>query len=776
MKRRFLLCGFLLALSLAAAANGEDRFASMDPAIREQLFDASYLRNMERYDEAAEIYRRLAGDDNPEAYRQLGIMISDGTYADPEGRDAVVFMELADKHGGDWYRFQSGWNYFLGEYGAPRDKDRAREIAEELIRKDYHGGYDLLSYFERDDKEAVRILLEGVRAGSGSCALRLGVFYIMGRGVEENKGEAHRYLIMAAELDITDTLLILNILSRDFDATSEARLRLARRFEKYCLASSNPDDAVHFLELSECYRKGKHLPKDDGRADFWLEQAKAFGGKRILGILERRAAESSEPDNDEDSSAVLPPDEPAPERRDGEQADAGEKDINQVLFEAMMEEAEKRVAMEDWAAAVSCYESAIDVEGYENHPDALAGLRRARERLDDTPADKRDEAIKAYRNQQYQQAFAALHALRDTDDKLIHLYLAESYFFGRGTDRDYGLAIRFAGKPSLHDEPGARFILGRCYQNGHGVEKDSAAALRHYRVAAERGHPEAQFILGWMHMVGVGTQINYQEAEKWYRPAAEAGDVNAQNNLGLILCYGMGRPKDEAEGMKWLRAASESGDAVTQGNYAVILLNHGNYAEALEMAKKAAVHGDANANFVLGGLYANGYGVPKSDAEAEKYYRLAAEAGHARAQDSLGVLLYLSGRYSEALEWARKAVSQGDISAHNLLGNLYNNGHAVTKNVAEAERLYRIAADGGIGAAQTNLGGLLYSRGEYAEALKWCRLGAESGFTDSMHFLGHMHYEGKGTPQNFGEARRWFAMAVQNGFAGCNMSRAALGY
>ena len=59
-------------------------------------------------------------------------------------------------------------------------------------------------------------------------------------------------------------------------------------------------------------------------------------------------------------------------------------------------------------------------------------------------------------------------------------------------------------------------------------------------------------------------------------------------------------------------------------------------AEAGRWYRLAAEQGDAAAQRNLGLMYANGRGVPEDDAEAVRWYRLAAEQGLASAQYSLG--------------------------------------------------------------------------------------------------------------------------------------------
>ena len=70
-------------------------------------------------------------------------------------------------------------------------------------------------------------------------------------------------------------------------------------------------------------------------------------------------------------------------------------------------------------------------------------------------------------------------------------------------------------------------------------------------------------------------------------------------------------------------------------------------------------------------MYANGEGVARDYAEAVRWYRKAAEQGHAVAQNKLGVR-YARGEgvardYAEAVRWYRKAAEQGDVEARRAL-------------------------------------------------------------------------------------------------------------
>ena len=96
----------------------------------------------------------------------------------------------------------------------------------------------------------------------------------------------------------------------------------------------------------------------------------------------------------------------------------------------------------------------------------------------------------------------------------------------------------------------------------------------------------------------------------------------------------------------------------------------GDFATALREWRPLAEQGIANAQFNLGLMYANGYGVPLDNKTAVKWYTLAAEQGHARAQNLLGLMYALGEGVIQdnvyAHMWWNIAASSG---AKNAIGN-----------------------------------------------------------------------------------------------------------
>jgi uncharacterized protein len=83
-------------------------------------------------------------------------------------------------------------------------------------------------------------------------------------------------------------------------------------------------------------------------------------------------------------------------------------------------------------------------------------------------------------------------------------------------------------------------------------------------------------------------------------------------------------------------------------------------------------------------MYDEGKGVPQDYAEAVKWYRRAAEQGHARAQHNLGAM-YFNGRgvlqdCVEAEKWRRRAAEQGFAEAQMSLAGAYATGEGTTQD------------------------------------------------------------------------------------------------
>ena len=74
-----------------------------------------------------------------------------------------------------------------------------------------------------------------------------------------------------------------------------------------------------------------------------------------------------------------------------------------------------------------------------------------------------------------------------------------------------------------------------------------------------------------------------------------------------------------------------------------------------------------------------------------------------------------------------------------------------------------------------NLGVMHYegrgTRQNYEEAAQWFLKAAEQGNRDAQYNLGIMHKQGRGVVQNYAEAYKWLHLAALNGDAGAAQDR-----
>ncbi|MBX9755748.1 MAG: sel1 repeat family protein [Pseudomonadaceae bacterium] len=121
----------------------------------------------------------------------------------------------------------------------------------------------------------------------------------------------------------------------------------------------------------------------------------------------------------------------------------------------------------------------------------------------------------------------------------------------------------------------------------------------------------------------------------------------------------------------------------------------GNYAQAQTELGPLLEKNDPRAQYSMGVLYENGFGVSKDPAQAAAWYLKAAEQGNSDAQFNLGAMhehgVGIPVNYPEAVRWYRPAAEQGDIDALSNLGVLYNNGQGVPQDKVLAMTLYNIS-------------------------------------------------------------------------------------
>jgi TPR repeat protein len=137
----------------------------------------------------------------------------------------------------------------------------------------------------------------------------------------------------------------------------------------------------------------------------------------------------------------------------------------------------------------------------------------------------------------------------------------------------------------------------------------------------------------------------------------------------------------------------------------------------------------------------------------------------------------VSQNYKSAVKWYKLAAEQGHASAQYNLGGMYDTGRGVIQDYKIAVKWWKPLGERGNAIAQANLGGM-YNKGQgvpkdYKIAVKWWTLAAEQGDATAQHNLGWMYQKGDGVPQDYKTAVKWYKLAAKQGFgrAQFNLSR-----
>lgn len=224
--------------------------------------------------------------------------------------------------------------------------------------------------------------------------------------------------------------------------------------------------------------------------------------------------------------------------------------------------------------------------------------------------------------------------------------------------------------------------------------------------------------------------------------------------------------------------------------------------QAAKLYQQAAENGQVEAMSRLGTLYNQGKGVARNPDEARKWWTLAAEKGSAsaRAQLQAGQKVALAVSPPQAKveevrvpaepkalepeekkikaavkeqpkpEQVAKVVQPPVARDKNSLyeeGLRFFKGEGVTRDYAQAHKLFVEAAEMGQAKAQYRLG-FMYSLGKGVkksdqEAVGWWQKAAKQNDPDAQYYLGYMYEIGGGVKQDVGEAKKWYQKAAANG-------------
>ncbi|MBQ6983279.1 MAG: SEL1-like repeat protein [Synergistaceae bacterium] len=189
-----------------------------------------------------------------------------------------------------------------------------------------------------------------------------------------------------------------------------------------------------------------------------------------------------------------------------------------------------------------------------------------------------------------------------------------------------------------------------------------------------------------------------------------------------------------------------------------------NFSSLMERAER----GDAEAQFLLGVMYARGHGVGQDYKEARKWWEKAVAQNYVPAFNELG-LMYAQGHgvkqnYKKARELFEKAAAKNYPRALSNLGFMYSEGYGVRQDYRKAREYYEKAAALNYAPAFKDLA-FMYAQGhgvrqDYNKAREYYEKAAAQNDANALYNLGIMYEEGRGVRQDYRKALEYYEKAV----------------
>jgi len=248
-----------------------------------------------------------------------------------------------------------------------------------------------------------------------------------------------------------------------------------------------------------------------------------------------------------------------------------------------------------------------------------------------------------------------LRVKAETGDAAAQHALGRAYGEGKGVPQSDEEAVKWYRKAAEQGYAAAQNDLGLMYLTESGVEEHKEEAVKWYQKAARQKYPAALFNLGTAYYNGDGVAVDVVSAFAWFVLAEEAGSkpavgavkrmradlppFNASDvfeKIAEMYEKGIDLPQNNGEAVKWCRKAAESDGAPVRVKLAGLLLQGQDYDEARRLCEEAAKQRYSPGAYCVGLVYERGLGVSQNPIEAVKWFKRAAEMGHAVAMLRVG--------------------------------------------------------------------------------------------------------------------------------------------
>lgn len=233
----------------------------------------------------------------------------------------------------------------------------------------------------------------------------------------------------------------------------------------------------------------------------------------------------------------------------------------------------------------------------------------------------------------------------DGGDKDACYNLARCYRYGKGVQEDTKKAFELYKRAAEGKSGYALYSLGECYYYGIGTEKNLNKAFGYFKESADNNCFDAEYMLAECYFNGEGTEKDIFKAVKYYKSSAEEHfNTLAEYKLGLLYENGTGVEKDLNKAVRLFHSASRDNYLPAIVKCADSYFNDRLFEDAYEYYERAAVMGDAYAQYMMGEFNWYGYhkvpyqvygGIRRNVNESVRWWFLSAGQGYEKAKEKL---------------------------------------------------------------------------------------------------------------------------------------------
>ena len=250
---------------------------------------------------------------------------------------------------------------------------------------------------------------------------------------------------------------------------------------------------------------------------------------------------------------------------------------------------------------------------------------------------------------------------------------------------------------SLKDTILGQYSIGIMYLNGYSIKKNEKEAIKWLKLSAEKGDMKSQIKLGELFFFG-GDQIpkNYQESYNWFELSSKNEYSISFYYLGLMNQYEYGIVKNNIDFMKYFEISAQNGN-IKSLNQLKELSKEENYIaqyilgsiyenkecifyninKSIEYYKESLKNGYLNsldkliffsdqnysiAQYELGKIYENGYGIESNIEKSLFYYNLSFQNGDINCKRQYDRLTKTNFYYTQELKEFEVFISNYQIN------------------------------------------------------------------------------------------------------------------